>query len=186
MKSGIWCRRCYNAYRNPDTPDCVHPKGNCPESWLDSKCPCDKGITDFERMSKAMEDQMTNLGYNIKSDSAIGIDSDYDSNIPEPKVFTPKQLVEKLNKEELWPQYGKTYSIKVTQEWRWQTDFVNYQPTPFTLYYDTIAIGTLEQDFDNPFDKSDQPSFENFIPSGDCTVEQVRFIRECTGWKIEI
>lgn len=168
----IFCSPCFpleGAIHN-------HPKGDCPNWWLDSKCKCKKG---YEVDSNA-------VGYSVKSDPSIGIDPDYDNKIPEPRSFTPTDLVTKLNKEELWPKFGKHYSIKVTQEWRWEIDFTNYNPTPFKLYYDDTPIGMLDQDFDEPFGDGGKPNFEGFMPYDECTVYQVKFIRECTGWKIDV
>lgn len=110
----------------------------------------------------------------------LGIDPDYDNKIPESKNFEIAALIEKLNKESM-PWEKVHYSAHLAIDWVWQTDTLLPSGIYVTLRKSTETIGQLETTIPwNNFIVSD------FIPHLNCTVGDIKFIRECTGWKIEI
>lgn len=120
------------------------------------------------------------------SNSFLGIASDYASNIPEPTSFSAEKLLKKLNEERFpWDKDKGSYSITQSSSWRWEIDFVQYAPTPYVLYRGEVMIASLEEEFVDE-GRYIKPEFINLNLYGTATVDDIRFIKECTGWLISV
>lgn len=125
--------------------------------------------------------------YSVKDDPNVGIIPDYDSHIPIARAYSPEILVEKLNKEILpWDKERGEFSITQTSSWRWEIDFVQFAPTPYQLFRGTNSLGYLERKFAENDALDTVPQFTDLNVYGSATVDDIRFIRECTGWTINV
>jgi hypothetical protein len=73
------------------------------------------------------------------------------------------------------------YTLKLAATWEWEIDYSAYKPTPWTLYKNTVPIGYVEQDYEDG-----KHMLINFHPYGECTLYDIRYIKELTGWDIKI
>jgi hypothetical protein len=97
-------------------------------------------------------------------------------------TFTCEKLVEKLNKETL-PWDDHKYRISLNLDWRWDTDTVPPTAIMLTLYKDDESIGLLNIPEGIAWTDFTVLGIQLY---GNATVEDVRFLRECTGWIINV
>lgn len=110
----------------------------------------------------------------------LGIDPDYANKIPEPSTFTLEALIKKLNTES-YPWDKESFSAHLDIDWVWQTDVMLPTGVLVTLQKNKEVIGHL-----NLTDPWADFVADGFVPFYNCTVSNIRFIRECTGWTITI
>lgn len=154
----------------------------CDSTWTDSVCGCEirMGIEDWGR---ADHNKLREAGIPVAvvpRDSFMGIDPDYDSKIPEPKDFSIEKLIEKLNKE-AFPWDNSNFSAHLSIDWVWQTDTILPTGVYLTLQKNKEVIGQLL--LTDPWADFIATGFE---PHFNCAVGDIRFIRECTGWTVNV
>lgn len=156
-----------------ESPCNGYPRADCPGYREKS---VSKWCAYHQTDSHSEGDPKYNCG--VKNDPAIGIDPDYDNKIPEPKKLKVEALVELLNKETFGP---KKWRVFAEQKWEWSGDYVAYWPSGHRLQFNGEDIGILQGNWDQPYD-----TFDSIIILDDATLQQARFIKECTGWNIEV
>ncbi len=140
------------------------------------KCnPPDRNDVDYERLRKAGIPVAV-----IPRDSFLGIDPDYGNHVPEPKTLTVEKLIEGLNKE-AFPWDKHQYAAHLSIDWIWQTDTILPVAVMLFLSRDKENIAIL-----NTTSPWADFKVDGMQILGVATVDDLRFIREVTGWKIEI